>query len=69
MKASLIPWQEFLATLKKQNPGSVEPWLRHWLFADEGVMEADPEFVTLHAKFPIADFRAAAKIARAESVL
>lgn len=68
MDASLIPWQEFLATLKRQNPGNTELWLRRWLFANEGVIEADPKFVTLYSKFHIADFRADAKAASAESV-
>ena len=58
MDASLIPWQVFFDALKKQNPGTLELWLRHWLFTNEGVIEADPRFVTLDAKFHLADFRA-----------
>jgi hypothetical protein len=66
MDASVIPWQEFLATLKKQNPGTIELWLRRWLFANEGVIQADPKFVMLYSKFHIADFRSAAQTVGAE---
>lgn len=69
MKPSLIPWKEFLEALTKQNPRPLEPWLRGWLFADEGVIEADPEFVTLYSKFHVVDFKGAAESSRAGSVL
>jgi hypothetical protein len=38
MKISVIPWHIFLSALNKQNPNTVEIWLRRWLFANEGVI-------------------------------
>jgi len=48
MDISLIPWQVFLDTLKKQQPGTLELWLRRWLFTNEGVIQADPRVVTIN---------------------
>jgi hypothetical protein len=43
MNISLIPWQVFLDALQKQQPTNLEPWLRHWLFTNEGVIMEQPE--------------------------
>jgi hypothetical protein len=43
MEFTPIPWQAFLAALKKQKPAMREIWLRRWLFTDEGVIIATPE--------------------------
>jgi hypothetical protein len=40
MNISVIPWQGFLDTLRKQQPSTVEIWLRRWLFPNEGVILA-----------------------------
>jgi len=48
MDLSLIPWQVFLDALKKQQPSTVELWLRRWLFTHEGVIQADPRVVTIN---------------------
>jgi hypothetical protein len=41
MDMSLIPWNVFLDALKKQQAGTLELWLRQWLFTNEGVIDAD----------------------------
>jgi hypothetical protein len=41
MNISIIPWHVFLDALKKQQPGTLELWLRRWLFTNEGVILAD----------------------------
>ena len=46
MELSIIPWQVFLETLHKQRSGTVQLWLRSWLFSNEGVMLADDSFAT-----------------------
>jgi len=46
MELSIIPWQVFIETLHKQQSGTVELWLRSWLFSNEGVMLADESFST-----------------------
>lgn len=38
MELSIIPWQVFLDALHKQQSGTLELWLRSWLFSNEGVM-------------------------------
>lgn len=38
MNISVIPWQAFFDALKKQQPTTLEAWLRRWLFANEGVI-------------------------------
>ncbi len=38
MRFALIPWFVFLAALGKQNPSTLEAWLRRWLFTNEGVL-------------------------------
>jgi hypothetical protein len=43
MKIVLIPWREFLEALKKQNPATLELWLRRWHFTNEGVILPDVE--------------------------
>lgn len=63
MDINLIPWQSFLETLKKQNPGTLESWLRRWLFTNEGVIQADSRVMTLYEERSIADFRAASRFA------
>ena len=40
MEFSLIPWRVFLEALTKQRPGTLEVWLRRWLFTNEGVIVA-----------------------------
>jgi hypothetical protein len=40
MNISIIPWHVFLDALKKQQPGTLELWLRRWLFTNEGVILA-----------------------------
>ena len=44
MELSIIPWQVFLDALHKQQSGTLELWLRSWLFSNEGVMLADDSF-------------------------
>jgi hypothetical protein len=41
MNSSLIPWREFLETLRQQQPRSRQFWLRRWMFTNEGAMLAD----------------------------
>jgi len=36
-----IRWHEFLEALKKQNPSTLEIWLRRWHFTNEGVILAE----------------------------
>ena len=40
MNISLIPWHVFLDALTKQQPQTLELWLRRWLFTNEGVILA-----------------------------
>ena len=40
MKISVIPWHVFIEALLQQEPGTVELWLRRWLFTNEGVIIA-----------------------------
>jgi hypothetical protein len=38
----IIPWQEFLDRLRKQEQaGQIHLWLHRWLFTDEGVILAN----------------------------
>jgi len=46
MDIPLIPWNVFLDALKKQQPGTLELWLRRWLFTNEGVIVADQLMLT-----------------------
>ena len=46
MNISVIPWQVFLDALLKQQPGTLEIWLRRWLFTNEGVIMADHRTLT-----------------------
>lgn len=46
MNISLIPWNTFLDALKKQQPSTVDIWLRRWLFTNEGVILADHRAAT-----------------------
>jgi len=48
MNISVIPWQVFLDALLKQQPGTLESWLRRWLFTNEGVIMADQRTLTNH---------------------
>jgi len=41
MNISIIPWQEFLHALRKQQPAQIQVWLHRWLFTDVGVILAD----------------------------
>jgi hypothetical protein len=59
MQFSLIPWQEFLDALKKQNPSTRETWLRRWVFTDEGVITATPEKHSTPSRSPSAAVAAA----------
>jgi hypothetical protein len=43
MKLLFIPWREFLEALKKQNPATLDSWLRRWHFTNEGVIVPDVE--------------------------
>lgn len=42
MEISVIPWHVFIDALKKQQPSTIELWLRRWLFTNEGVILANP---------------------------
>jgi hypothetical protein len=42
MYISVIPWHVFLDALLKQQPRTLESWLRRWLFTNEGVIMAHP---------------------------
>ncbi len=46
MKISVIPWHVFIDALLKQQPGTLEVWLRRWLFTNEGVIMADERIAT-----------------------
>ena len=46
MKISVIPWHVFIDALFKQQPGTLEVWLRRWLFTNEGVIMADERIAT-----------------------
>jgi len=48
MDIPLIPWNVFLDALKKQQPGTLELWLRRWLFTNEGVIVGDQEVLTIN---------------------
>jgi hypothetical protein len=52
MNKFVIPWHEFLAALKKQNPTTRESWLRRWHFTDEGVLLDD---VNIHTARNVRD--------------
>jgi hypothetical protein len=41
MEIPMIPWQQFLDALRKQQSATLELWLRRCLFANEGVILAD----------------------------
>jgi hypothetical protein len=45
----IIPWQEFLDALGKQQSAQVQLWLRRWLFTNEGVILADHRIASVHA--------------------
>ena len=50
MDLSVIPWRVFLDALNKQQPNTVELWLRRWLFTNEGViMVQPPSLVETHS--------------------
>ena len=38
MEFPIIPWTTFLDALQHQQPGTLELWLRRWLFTNEGVI-------------------------------
>jgi hypothetical protein len=40
MNISVIPWPVFLDALFRQQPQTLESWLRRWLFTNEGVIMA-----------------------------
>jgi hypothetical protein len=44
MEVSIISWRVFFESLNKQQSGTLELWLRRWLFTNEGVILADPSF-------------------------
>jgi hypothetical protein len=48
MEISIIPWEIFRDALKKQQPRTLDAWLRHWLFANEGVILADQQATVTH---------------------
>jgi hypothetical protein len=48
MDISIIPWQEFLHALRKQQPAQIQLWLRRWLFTNEGVILADHRVANVH---------------------
>ncbi len=41
MDFPVIPWKVFLDALQHQQPGTLELWLRRWLFTNEGVIMDD----------------------------
>lgn len=41
MNISVIPWHVFIDALLKQQPSTLETWLRRWLFTNEGVIMAN----------------------------
>ena len=41
MKKSIVPWNEFLDALGKQQPDTMQFWLRRWQFSDGGAVPAD----------------------------
>ena len=45
MDIPLISWNVFLDALKKQQPSTLELWLRRWLFTNEGVIVADQQML------------------------
>jgi len=45
MNISVIPWRAFLDALLRQQPQTLEPWLRRWLFTNEGVIMATEELL------------------------
>jgi len=47
MDISVIPWHVFLDALKKQQPTTIELWLRRWLFTNEGVILANHHGATM----------------------
>jgi len=38
MEFPVIPWNVFLDALQRQQPSTMELWLRRWLFTNEGVI-------------------------------
>ncbi len=46
MNISVIPWHVFLDALLKQQPQTLEAWLRRWLFTNEGVIMAQQNIAT-----------------------
>jgi hypothetical protein len=46
MNFVVIPWQVFLDALQKQQPTTLEAWLRRWLFTNEGVLLAHQQTET-----------------------
>jgi hypothetical protein len=54
MRITIIPWEAFLDTLKKQQTGTLDTWLRHWIFTDEGVIFAAPEKYSAPSQSPSA---------------
>jgi hypothetical protein len=50
-KTLIIPWNEFLDALEKQQPGQMQFWLRRWQFSDGGALLADQRSAAMH--FPM----------------
>jgi hypothetical protein len=48
MEISMIPWHVFLDALNKQQPTTLEIWLRRWLFTNEGVILASQRTASSH---------------------
>lgn len=47
-KKPIVPWNEFLDTLEKQQPGQMQFWLRRWQFSDGGALPADDRGAAMH---------------------
>jgi len=46
MNICVIPWHVFLDALLKQQPQTLEIWLRRWLFTNEGVIMTRQQVTT-----------------------
>jgi hypothetical protein len=51
LKTPIIPWNEFLGALEKQQPAQAQLWLRRWQFSDSGAILADRR--SRRAQFPM----------------
>ena len=49
MNISVIPWHVFLDALLRQQPNTLENWLRRWLFTNEGVIMAHERIATTNS--------------------